>query len=322
MKAVIARDFAPLDALEYGEWPEPQPGPRDVVIKADAIGVNYPDGLMVQGLYQSRPPVPFVPGMEVAGCVVAAGAEVKSLKVGDRVAAISPLGAYAEKTIAPEASVMRLPDGMSAADACALLCGYGTSHHALKQRGQLRPGETLCVLGASGLTGLAAVQIGKVMGARVIAVASSPAKQRVAKEAGADIVMGYDNLKDDLKEATGGNGVDVAFDPVGGDAFDALSRSMAWNGRLLVIGFASGTIPKFPINLALVKGYSLVGVFWGSFTKKEPKVYADNMRELVGWYMEGKIRPMIEGEYKLADAASVLKRVMGRGASGKLVLVP
>jgi NADPH2:quinone reductase len=322
MKAVIARGFAPLSALEYGEWPEPSPGPRDVVIEAEAIGVNYPDGLIVQGLYQSRPPLPFVPGMEVAGRVVAAGPEVKGLKVGDRVAAISPLGAYAERTVAPEASVMKLPDGMPAADACALLCGYGTSHHALKQRGRLQPGETLCVLGASGLTGLAAVQIGKAMGARVIAVASSAAKQQIAREAGADLVLGYDNLKDALKEATGGNGVDVAFDPVGGEAFDALSRSMAWNGRLLVIGFASGTIPKFPVNLALVKGYSLVGVFWGNFTRKEPKLYADNMRELVGWYTDGKVRPMIEGEYRLAEAASVLERVLGRGASGKLVLVP
>lgn len=322
MKAVIARDFAPLEALEYGDWPEPVAGPRDIVVEAEAIGVNYPDGLLVQGLYQSRPPVPFVPGMEVAGRVVAAGAEVRDPKVGDRVAAVSTLGGYAERAVVPAAAAMKLPDGMPAADACALLCGYGTSHYALKQRGQLRAGETLCVLGASGLTGLAAVQIGKAMGARVIAVASSPAKQEVARQAGADVVLGYDNLKDTLKEATGGNGVDVAFDPVGGEAFDALSRSMAWNGRLLVIGFASGTIPKFPVNLSLVKGYSLVGVFWGTFTKKEPKVYADNMRELVGWYMEGKVRPVIEGEYRLAEAAQVLKRVLGRGASGKLVLVP
>jgi NADPH2:quinone reductase len=322
MKAVIARDFAPLEALDYGDWPEPVARAHDIVVEAEAIGVNYPDGLLVQGLYQSRPPVPFVPGMEVAGRVVAAGAEVRDLKVGDRVAAMSTLGGYAERTAVPAAAAMKLPEGMPAADACALLCGYGTSHYALKQRGRLRAGETLCVLGASGLTGLAAVQIGKAMGAKVIAVASSPAKQEIARQAGAEIVLGYDNLKDALKEATGGNGVDVAFDPVGGEAFDALSRSMAWNGRLLVIGFASGTIPKFPVNLSLVKGYSLVGVFWGTFTKKEPKVYADNMRELVGWYMEGKVRPVIEGEYRLAEAAQVLKRVLGRGASGKLVLVP
>ena len=322
MKAVIARDFAPLEALEYGDWPEPAAGPDDIVVAAEAIGVNYPDGLLVQGLYQSRPPVPFVPGMEVAGRIVSVGSEVRDLKVGDRVAAVSTLGAYAERTAVPAAAAMKLPDDMPGADACALLCGYGTSHYALKQRGQLRAGETLCVLGASGLTGLAAVQIGKAMGARVIAVASSPAKQEIARQAGADVVLGYDNLRDTLKEATGGNGVDVAFDPVGGEAFDVLSRSMAWNGRLLVIGFASGTIPKLAVNLALVKGYSLVGVFWGTFTRKEPRVYADNMRELVGWYMEDKVRPVIEGEYRLAEAAKVLKRVLGRGASGKLVLVP
>jgi len=322
MKAVIARDFAPLDALEYGEWPEPKPGARDVVIEAEAIGVNYPDGLLVQGLYQMKPPVPFVPGMEIAGRVVAVGPEVKSVKVGDRAAALSLMGAYAERAAAPEASVMKLPDGMPAADATALMCGYGTSHHALKQRGLLKPGETLCVLGASGLTGLAAVQIGKVMGARVIAVASSEAKRAIASAAGADVVLGYDNLKDELKKATGGKGVDVAFDPVGGDAFDALARSMARGGRLLVVGFASGRIPSLPVNLTLVKEFSVVGVFWGNFTREEPGIYADNMRELIGWYMAGKVKPVIEGEYRLADAASVLKRVLGRGASGKLVLVP
>ncbi len=322
MKAVIARDFAPLDALEYGDWPEPVPGPRELVIEAEAIGVNYPDGLLVQGLYQSRPPVPFVPGMEIAGRVVAVGPEVRSLKVGDRAAAVSMMGAYAERVAAAESTVMKLPEGMPAADATALMCGYGTSHHALRQRAQLKPGETLCVLGASGLTGLAAVQIGKAMGARVIAVASTKDKREIAKQAGADMVLGYDNLKDDLKQATGGKGVDVAFDPVGGDAFDALARSMARGGRLLVVGFASGTIPKFPVNLALVKEFSVVGVFWGSFTQKEPAVYADNMRELIGWYMAGKVKPVIEGEYPLAEAAGVLKRVLGRGASGKLVLVP
>ena len=322
MKSIVATDFAPLDQLRYMDWPEPVAEGRMVVIDVDTAGVNFPDGLLVQGLYQMKPKPPFVPGMEVAGTVAAVGDKVTGVKPGDRVAALLMLGGYAEKVAVDEAAVMKLPDGMPAADACALLCGYGTSHYALKQRGQLRAGETLCVLGASGLTGLAAVQIGKAMGARVIAVASSPAKQEVARQAGADVVLGYDNLKDTLKEATGGNGVDVAFDPVGGEAFDALSRSMAWNGRLLVIGFASGTIPKFPVNLSLVKGYSLVGVFWGTFTKKEPKVYADNMRELVGWYMEGKVRPVIEGEYRLAEAAQVLKRVLGRGASGKLVLVP
>lgn len=322
MKAIVARDFGPLDQLDYAEWPEPVAEGRTVVIEAERIGVNYPDGLLVQGLYQMKPPVPFVPGMEVAGRVVAVGDAVTSLKVGDRVAALSSMGSYAQKVAAPEASVMKLPDGLSADDACALLCGYGTSHYALKQRGRLEAGETLCVLGASGATGIAAVQIGKAMGATVIGVASTPEKQAIASEAGADVVLGYDNLKDALKEVTGGKGVDVAFDPVGGEAFDALSRSMGWGGRLLVIGFASGTIPKLPVNLTLVKGYSVVGVFWGAFTAREPAAYADNMKELIGWHRAGKVRPVIEGVYPLADAPAVLERVLGRGATGKIVLKP
>jgi len=322
MKAIVAREYGPIDRLEYADWPEPEARGRTVVIEAEAIGVNYPDGLLVQGLYQMKPETPFVPGMEVAGRVASVGEEVKSVKPGDRVAALSSLGAYAERVGAHEATVMKLPDGMSAEDACALLCGYGTSHHALKQRAELKPGEALCVLGASGVTGLAAVQIGKAMGARVIGVASTEEKRAVARDAGADLVLPYDNLKDALKEATGGKGVDVAYDPVGGDAFDALARSMAWKGRLLVIGFASGTIPKFPVNLALVKGFSVVGVFWGAFTQKEPAVYAENMKELVGWHQQGKVRPVIEDSYPLAEAAEVLKRIHSRAASGKLILKP
>jgi NADPH2:quinone reductase len=322
MKAIVARDFAPLEALEYADWPEPQAGPGEVVIAAEAIGVNFPDGLLVQGLYQMKPEPPFVPGMEMAGPVVAVGEGVTSVKVGDRVATLGTLGAYAEKMAASAKTVFPLPDGVSFEDACALMCGYGTSHYALKQRGQLQPGETLCVLGASGLTGIAAVQIGKAMGATVIGVASTEEKRQIARDAGADIVLGYDNLKDDLKKATEGKGVDVAFDPVGGDSFDALARSMAWGGRLLVIGFASGTIPKLPVNLTLVKGFSVVGVFWGAFTQREPKAYADNMGELLAWYAAGKVKPVIEGVYPLADAPAILKRVLGRGATGKLVLKP
>ena len=322
MKAIVARDFAPIEKLVYADWPEPEASGDTVVVEAEAIGVNYPDGLLVQGLYQLKPPTPFVPGMEVAGRVAAVGEKVKSVKVGDRVAAISSLGSYAEKVAAPERSVMKLPDKMNAADACALLCGYSTSHYALKQRGQLRPGETLCVLGASGATGIAAVQIGKVMGARVVGVASSEEKRKLAREAGADETLGYENLKDALKQATGGKGIDVAYDAVGGDAFDALSRSMGWGGRLLVIGFASGRIPQLPVNLALVKGYSVVGVFWGDFTRREPETFQANMKELVGWYLEGKVKPLIEGTYPLADAARVLERIHSRGAVGKLILRP
>jgi NADPH:quinone reductase len=322
MKAIVARDFAPVDQLVYADWPEPQASGRTVVIEAEAIGVNYPDGLLVQGLYQMRPPTPFVPGMEVAGRVVAVGPDVTGFKPGERVAAFSTHGSYAERVGVDQASVMKLPDALSMEDACALICGYGTSHYALKQRAELRAGETLAVLGASGATGIGAIQIGRLMGAKVIGVASTEEKRAIASRAGAEIVIGYDNLRDRLREASGGNGIDVAFDPVGGDAFDGLARSMAWGGRLLVIGFASGTIPKFPVNLALVKGFSVVGVFWGAFIVKDPKAYADNMRELIGWRLAGKLAPVIEGVYPLADAASVLQRVLGRGSAGKLILKP
>lgn len=322
MKAVVANKFGPLDELAYADWPEPAAEGRTVVIDVETVGVNFPDGLLVQGLYQMKPQTPFVPGMEVAGRVAAVGDKVTGVKVGDRVAALLQLGGYAEKVGVDESAVMRLPDAISGEDACALLVAYGTAHHALKQRGRLKPGESLCVLGAAGATGVAAVQIGKAMGARVIAVASSEEKRAIAREAGADVVLGYDNLKDALKEATGGKGVDVAFDPVGGEAFDALSRSMAWDGRLLVIGFASGTIPKLAVNLTLVKGYSVVGVFWGAFTRNEPQVYADNMKELIDWRLAGKVRPVIEGSYPLAEAGTVLKRVLDRGATGKIVLKP
>lgn len=322
MKAIVANEYGPLDRLAYADWPEPEAKGDAVIIKAEAIGVNYPDGLLVQGLYQAKPETPFVPGMEVAGTVAAVGEKVRNVKPGERVMALMTMGGYAEKVAVPEASVMKVPESLGNEDACALLCGYGTAHHALKQRGELKRGETLGVLGASGATGVAAVQIGKAMGARVIGVASTDEKRAVAKEAGADIVIGYDNLKDELKRLTDSKGVDVAFDPVGGKAFDVLSRSMAWKGRLLVIGFASGTIPKFPVNLALVKGYSVVGVFWGAFTYNEPDIYAENMKELIGWHLAGKVKPVIEGVYPLAEAADILKRVLGRDSTGKLILRP
>ncbi len=322
MKAIVCEDYGPIENLAYKDVDEPSPKGREVVIEAEAVGVNYPDGLLVQGLYQAKPDLPFVPGMESAGTVVAVGPEVTRLKVGDRVVASMQLGAFAEKVAVDEAAAMPLPDGFDAGIACALVCGYGTAHHALKQRAALKPGETLLVLGAAGATGLAAIQIGKTMGARVIAVASSAEKQALAKAEGADEAIGYEDLRGDIKRLTDGAGVDVAFDPVGGEAFDALARSMAWNGRLLVIGFASGTIPKLPVNLALVKGYSLVGVFWGAFTRKEPAVFADNMRELMGWAVDGSVRPHVSERAKLADAADVLRRMHDRQTTGKIVLVP
>lgn len=321
MKAVICDGFGPLEQLRYDEMAAPTPGPREVLLRVEAAGVNYPDGLLVQGLYQMKPEAPFVPGMEAVGEVIATGAEVSRVKPGERVAALLNLGGYAEQALAHEAAVFPIGE-MDAGDANALLVAYGTSHHALKQRAQLQAGETLVVLGGAGATGLAAIQIGKIMGARVIAVCSSPEKQQIARDAGADEVIGYGALKEDIKALTDGRGADVVFDVVGGAAFDACSRSMARNGRLLVIGFASGTIAKLPVNLTLVKEYAVVGVFWGNFTKHEPAVYGANMEELIGWYQTGQIKPLIEGRYPLAEAPEVLARILNRGAVGKIVLLP
>lgn len=322
MKAIICKDFGPLDDLVLEEVADPQPGKGQVVIKIEASGVNYPDGLLVQGLYQLKPPTPFTPGMEVAGIVEAVGEGVSDFAVGDKIAARSSLGGYAEKVAVQANQAFAMPDGMDPADACALMVAYGTSHHALKQRAYLKAGETLVVFGAAGATGIAAVQIGKIMGARVIAVASSEEKRALALESGADEAIGYDDLRNDIKKLTDGKGADVVYDVVGGEAFDAASRFMARNGRLLIIGFAGGDIPKFPVNLALVKEYAVVGVFWGNFTMHEPQVYADNMKELFGWHAQGKVTPLIEGRYPLSDATDILKRVLGRGATGKIVLVP
>lgn len=321
MRAVICNEFGPIANLEIQEVDDPQPNENEVVIDAEAIGVNFPDGLLVQGLYQVKPPTPFVPGMELAGTVSIAG-ENSGFKVGDRVASVCMIGAFAEKVKVHKSLVMPIPQEADASEVTALMCGYGTAHHALKQRAQLQPGETLVVTGASGLTGLAAVQIGKAMGAKVIAVASTDDKRKVCEDNGADITLGYENLKEELKNVTNGKGADVVFDVVGGDTFHACSRAMNWNGRLLVIGFADGEIPKFPVNLALVKGYSVVGVFWGTFTKKEPEVYAENMKELFGWYTAGTIKPLVEKAFKLEEAAAALNHIHDRKARGKVVLIP
>ena len=321
MKAVVCEEFGPISNLSVKEQPDPQAGSNDVIIEAEAIGVNFPDGLLVQGLYQVKPPTPFIPGMELVGKVSEAG-ENSGFSVGDRVAAITSIGAFAEKVKAHKSVVMPVPGQASGPELTALMCGYGTAHHALKQRGQLKPGETLAVTGASGLTGLAAVQIGKAMGAKVIAIASTEEKRKVCEDNGADVTLSYENLKDNLKAATDGKGADVIFEVVGGDVFHACSRAINWGGRLLVIGFADGDIPKFPINLALVKGCALVGVFWGSFVQKEPDVYAENMKELFGWYMEGKVKPLVERTFALEETVEALEHIHGRKAVGKVVLVP
>ena len=322
MKAIVCNNFGPIRDIQYKEVDEPSLSEDGVLIKVSSVGVNFPDGLLVQGKYQLKPETPFIPGMEVAGEVISLGSKVSDFVVGDRIAALSQLNGYAEKIVVKTSSTFKIPKNMSYDDACALLCAYGTSHYALKQRGQLKKGETLVVLGASGSTGIAAIQIGKIMGAKVIAVASNSEKQKIAKKNGADLSIGYENLKEKLKEISSGKGIDVIFDPVGGDSFDTVARTMARKGRLLVIGFASGTIPKLAVNLALVKEFSVVGVFWGAFTRAETDEYKRNMVELFDWYQGGLLKPLVEERYPLSEAAKVLEKILARGAKGKIILKP
>ena len=322
MKAIVCNDFGPIQNIEYKDVNEPIIQDESVIINVKSVGVNFPDGLLVQGKYQLKPDTPFIPGMEVAGEIVKIGPNVSSLKIGDRVAALSQLSGYAEQAVVQEKSVFKIPSKMSFDDSCALLCAYGTSHYALKQRANLKKNELLVILGASGSTGIAAIQIGKIMGAKVIAVSSNSEKQKIAKDNGADISIGYDNLKEELKSISNGKGIDVIFDPVGGDIFDTVARTMARSGRLLVIGFASGTIPKLAVNLALVKEFSVVGVFWGAFTRSEPIEYKQNMIELFNWYKEGLLKPLIQDSYPLSEAAVVLEKILARGAKGKIILKP
>lgn len=324
MKAIVCNEFGPLDKLQYQEVKDPVAYPGNVVLDVRAAGVNYPDGLMVQGLYQMKPDFPFTPGSEVAGVIAELGDGVKHLKLGDRVIGFVGIGGYAEKVSCPATHLIPIPDGISSEEAAGLTTAHATAHYALKQRANIQPGETLLVTGAAGGTGLAAVQIGKAMGATVIAACSSAEKLQMAKDNGADILINYsdNDLKTELKKINDGKGVDVVYDTVGGDAFDACSRCMAWNGRLLVIGFASGRIPEFPVNLSLVKGYSVVGVFWGAFTAHQPKDFANNMKELLGWYLQEKVKVVVDQALPLDQAQAALEKVMNRQVKGKMVLTP
>ncbi len=274
MKAVLCKAFGPPESLVIEDVEPLKPGKGQVVISVKACGVNFPDTLIIQGKYQSKPPFPFIPGSEVAGIVKELGEGVDTFKVGRQVIAFTGVGGFAEEVIADAPRLIPMPRSMDFTTASAFVMTYGTSHHALKDRAQLKPGETLLVLGAAGGVGLAAVEIGKVMGAHVIAAASSDEKLEVCKQHGADEVINYvsGDLKERIKQLTGGKGVDVAFDPVGGDYSEPVLRSMAWGGRFLVIGFAAGDIPRIPLNLPLLKVYSIVGVFWGSFMERDPKV--------------------------------------------------
>ncbi|KAB2950615.1 MAG: NADPH:quinone oxidoreductase family protein [Rhizobiaceae bacterium] len=322
MRAVLCRAFGPVEDLRLEDVASPVAGQGMLCVSIEACGINFFDGLAVQGQYQTKPPFPFSPGGEVAGVVTALGEGVEGLSLGDRVMAFVGFGGYAEEIAVPAAVATKIPEAMSFEEAAGFMIAYATSHHALKDRAALKPGETLLVLGAAGGVGLTAVEIGKAMGARVIAAASSDDKLVVASRHGADDLVNYSDgeLKDKVKALTGGRGVDVVYDPVGGKLAEAALRAMAPEGRFLVIGFASGDIPSIPLNQYLLRQVSAVGVFWGAFAKAEPERNAANVAELLAWYEAGKLRPHISETYPLERFQEGLGRVMSRQARGKVVL--
>lgn len=324
MKAIVCKTFGPPESLVFEEVAGRPLSPSEVRVAVKAAGVNFPDTLIIQGKYQLKAEPPFTPGAEVAGVVSEVGAKVQALRVGDRVAAFLPTGGYAEEAVAAADMVMPIPNGMDFDQAACFPLVFGTTLHALKQRGQLKAGETLLVLGAAGGVGLAAVQIGKLMGARVIAAASSPEKLALCQAQGADAVIDYskENLKEAVKKLTKGQGADVIYDPVGGQLGQDCLSCVAWNGRILVIGFASGAIPEIAANRLLLKSAALVGVFWGAFTAREPKVNYENFQQLFTWFAEGKLVPHISHRYPLADAAQALRDMLERKVTGKVALIP
>lgn len=323
MKAVLCKTLGPARDLVLEEVASPVPKKNEILLEVQAAGVNFPDTLIIEGKYQFQPPLPFSPGAEAAGVVAAVGEKAGAFKVGDRVMALTGWGAFAEQVAVPHYNVLPIPSSMDFTTAAAFGMTYGTSMHALKQRGQLQPGETLLVLGASGGVGLAAVEIGKAMGARVIAAASSAEKLAVAKAAGADELIDYSqaSLKDEIKRLTGGQGVNVIYDPVGGELFEQAVRGLAWNGRLLFVGFASGAIPQVAANLLLLKGAAVLGVFWGAFTQRQPEDNAANFRQLFAWHAQGKLKPLVSKTYPLAEAGTAIEQLGQRRAVGKLVVL-
>ncbi len=324
MQAWLCENPIGVDALVWKETPTPRPGAGQVLVAIKAASLNFPDLLIVQNKYQFKPPLPFVPGSEYAGVVEALGEGVTHLRVGQSVACLSGTGGFASHALAPAALCFPLPDGFGHVDAAAFIMTYATSHHALLDRAQLKAGETVLVLGAAGGVGTAAIQIAKAVGARVIAAASSDEKCALCTSIGADATINYgkENLREAIKVATGGRGPDVVYDPVGGDFAEPVFRSIAWRGRYLVVGFAAGPIPSLPLNLALLKGASLVGVFWGDFSKREPAANAAMMAELAQWYLAGKIKPVIDGTMPMAGLKAAYARMGSRGVMGKLVMVP
>jgi NADPH2:quinone reductase len=324
MKAVLCKSFGGPDTLVLEEVPEPRPGRNEALVRVKATGLNFFDTLIIENKYQLKPPLPFSPGAEFCGVVEALGPETAGIRVGERVIGSLGYGACRELVVAPAKRLARVPDGVSDDQAAGLTITYGTSLHALKDRAQLKPGETLAVLGAAGGVGLAAVEIGKLMGARVIACASSDEKLAVAREQGAELTLNYarESLREGLRRLTDGRGVDVLYDPVGGELADPALRSMAWKGRYLVIGFAGGEIPKLPLNLVLLKGCDVVGVFWGSFVDREPEAHAENMAWLLGHVASGRLSARVHAIYPLAETPAALGVLARREATGKVLVRP
>lgn len=324
MRAVRIHELIGPEGLRIDEVPTPAPGPGQVVIDVKAAGVNFPDILVTQGKYQFKPTPPFSPGLEAAGVVSAVGPGVTTLAVGDRVAATLPYGAYAEQTIAMELGTVKLPNAVPFAIGAATLLTYATTYHALVDRAALKAGETLLVLGAAGGVGIAAVELGVLLGARVIAAASSEDKLAFCRAHGASETIDYsrEDLKERVKALTGGRGVDVVYDPVGGALAEPALRGIAWEGRYLVVGFAAGDIPKIPLNLVLLKGCQIVGVFWGQFAMREPATNRAHCERIFAWVAEGRLNPAIDTTLPFSRAAEALARLAARDVKGKLVLIP
>ena len=324
MKAVLCKQLGPPESLVLEEVPDLKPGTGEVVIEVKAAGVNFPDTLIIQGKYQFKPSLPFSPGGEIAGVVKEIGSGVENVKLGDSVIAFTGWGGFAEQVLANAAQLIPIPAGMDFIQASAFVLTYGTSHYALKNRAQLKAGETLLVLGAAGGVGIAAVELGRAMGARVIAAASTDEKLAFCKEHGAAEGINYttEDLRERLKALTGGDGVDVIYDPVGGTFSEPAIRSLAWGGRFLVVGFAAGDIPKISLNLLLLKGASAIGVFWGSFVAREPALNQAYLAELASMFQSGQLKPAISAVYPFSQAATALNDILQRKVKGKVVLTP
>jgi NADPH2:quinone reductase len=322
MKAIICQQYGPPDQLLLADLPSPVAGKGQVVIRVEACGVNFPDTLIIEGKYQFKPPFPFSPGGEVSGVITATGEGVTHLNVGDRVFSMTGHGGFAEEVVADAKTTLPMPEGMDFVTAASTMYTYGTSYHALKDRAVLQAGETLLVMGAAGGVGLAAVQLGVLMGARVIAAASSEEKLAVCREMGASETINYttENLRDRIKELTAGKGVDVVYDPVGDRYAEPAIRSLAWKGRYLVVGFAAGDIPSIPLNLALLKGASIVGVFWGAFAQRESKASMQNFGQILHWITTGQLKQHIYKLYTLPEAPDALRDLIGRRVVGKAVI--